>query len=98
MLRLRWPCPVPGALPVSEVGDAMIGRGFGLMHDRDGSVVELRPGAGQRAKEMVRAFVAMGCEFSEALVDDGEPALDLRHHPLRCLFLLCDAVSHSLER
>jgi alpha-mannosidase len=32
LLRLRWPCPVPGALPVSEVGDAVIGRGFGLMH------------------------------------------------------------------
>ena len=35
LLRLRWPCPVPGALPVSEVGDAVIGRGFGLMHDGD---------------------------------------------------------------
>ncbi|HUL98562.1 MAG TPA: glycoside hydrolase family 38 C-terminal domain-containing protein, partial [Mycobacterium sp.] len=34
LVRLRWPCPVPGALPVSEVGDAVIGRGFGLMHDR----------------------------------------------------------------
>lgn len=34
LLRLRWPCPVPGALPVSEVGDAVIGRGFGLLHDR----------------------------------------------------------------
>jgi alpha-mannosidase len=34
LLRVRWPCPVPGALPVSEVGDAVIGRGFGLMHDR----------------------------------------------------------------
>lgn len=34
LLRLRWPCPVPGAMPVSEVGDAVIGRGFGLMHDR----------------------------------------------------------------
>ncbi|MGX9789872.1 glycoside hydrolase family 38 N-terminal domain-containing protein [Mycobacterium sp. MMS18-G62] len=32
LLRVRWPCPVPGALPVSEVGDAVIGRGFGLMH------------------------------------------------------------------
>ncbi|WP_086821317.1 NEW3 domain-containing protein [Allokutzneria sp. NRRL B-24872] len=30
LLRLRWPCPVPGALPVSEVGDAVVGRGFGL--------------------------------------------------------------------
>ena len=30
LLRLRWPCPVPGAMPVSEVGDAVIGRGFGL--------------------------------------------------------------------
>jgi alpha-mannosidase len=37
LLRLRWPCPVPGAMPVSEVGDAVIGRGFGLTHDR-GSV------------------------------------------------------------
>jgi alpha-mannosidase len=35
LLRLRWPCPVPGAMPVSEVGDAVIGRGFGLMHDHD---------------------------------------------------------------
>ncbi|WP_101948241.1 NEW3 domain-containing protein [Mycobacterium sp. 3519A] len=34
LLRLRWPCPVPGALPVSEVGDAVIGRGFGLTHER----------------------------------------------------------------
>ncbi|MFI5509201.1 NEW3 domain-containing protein [Mycobacterium sp. NPDC051804] len=34
LLRLRWPCPVPGALPVSEVGDAVIGRGFGLLHDK----------------------------------------------------------------
>ena len=36
LLRLRWPCPVPGALPVSEVGDAVIGRGFGLMHESRG--------------------------------------------------------------
>ncbi len=34
LVRLRWPCPVLGALPVSEVGDAVIGRGFGLFHDR----------------------------------------------------------------
>jgi alpha-mannosidase len=34
LLRLRWPCPVPGALPVSEVGDAVIGRGFGLLHPK----------------------------------------------------------------
>ena len=33
LVRLRWACPVPGAMPVSEVGDAVIGRGFGLMHD-----------------------------------------------------------------
>lgn len=32
LLRLRWPCPVPGAMPVSEVGSAVIGRGFGLLH------------------------------------------------------------------
>jgi alpha-mannosidase len=31
LLRVRWPCPVPGALPVSEVGNAVIGRGFGLI-------------------------------------------------------------------
>ncbi len=37
LLRVRWPCPVPGALPVSEVGDAVIGRGFGLMHAGDAS-------------------------------------------------------------
>ena len=36
LVRLRWPCPVPGALPVSEVGDAVVGRGFGLMHDHAG--------------------------------------------------------------
>lgn len=36
LVRLRWPCPVPGALPLSEVGDAVVGRGFGLMDD-DGS-------------------------------------------------------------
>ncbi|MDR3661725.1 MAG: alpha-mannosidase, partial [Mycobacterium sp.] len=35
LLRLRWPCPVPGAMPVSEVGDAVIGRGFGLLHEHD---------------------------------------------------------------
>ncbi|OBG75095.1 alpha-mannosidase [Mycobacterium sp. E1214] len=32
LVRLRWPCPVPGATPVSEVGDAVIGRGFALLH------------------------------------------------------------------
>ena len=32
LLRLRWPCPVPGAMPVSEVGDAVVGRGFALLH------------------------------------------------------------------
>lgn len=33
LLRLRWPTPVAGALPVSEVGDAVVGRGFGLLHE-----------------------------------------------------------------
>jgi alpha-mannosidase len=33
LLRLRWPCPIPGAMPVSEVGDAVIGRGFALLHE-----------------------------------------------------------------
>ncbi|WP_396906167.1 NEW3 domain-containing protein [Mycolicibacterium phlei] len=38
LLRVRWPCPVPGALPVSEVGDAVIGRGFALFSDGPGAV------------------------------------------------------------
>jgi alpha-mannosidase len=38
LLRLRWPCPVPGAMPVSEVGDAVVGRGFALLHDDSGAV------------------------------------------------------------
>lgn len=38
LVRLRWPCPVPGAMPVSEVGDAVVGRGFALLHDGDRSV------------------------------------------------------------
>ncbi|KAA1249016.1 alpha-mannosidase [Mycobacterium simiae] len=38
LVRLRWPCPVPGAMPVSEVGDAVIGRGFALLHDGARSV------------------------------------------------------------
>jgi alpha-mannosidase len=38
LLRLRWPCPVPGAMPVSEVGDAVIGRGFALLHNGSASV------------------------------------------------------------
>lgn len=38
LLRVRWPCPVPGAMPVSEVGDAVVGRGFALLHDGERSV------------------------------------------------------------
>ncbi len=38
LLRLRWPCPVPGAMPVSEVADAVVGRGFALLHDPDTGV------------------------------------------------------------
>src|ERR1700761_1337225 len=38
LLRLRWPCPVPGAMPVSEVGDAVVGRGFALLHNDSESV------------------------------------------------------------
>jgi alpha-mannosidase len=30
MVRVRWPADVPGALPVSDVGNAVIGRGFGF--------------------------------------------------------------------
>ncbi|HEY1839890.1 MAG TPA: NEW3 domain-containing protein [Mycobacterium sp.] len=42
LLRLRWPCPVPGAMPVSEVGDAVIGRGFALLRDGSESVDSAR--------------------------------------------------------
>ncbi len=42
LLRLRWPCSVPGAMPVSEVGDAVIGRGFGLLHDGAAAVDSAR--------------------------------------------------------
>ncbi|MEB4208126.1 NEW3 domain-containing protein [Mycobacterium sp. 94-17] len=38
LVRLRWPCPVPGAMPVSEVGDAVVGRGFALLHEGSRSV------------------------------------------------------------
>jgi len=38
LLRLRWACPMPGAMPVSEVGDAVVGRGFALLHDGPRSV------------------------------------------------------------
>ncbi|WP_433207009.1 glycoside hydrolase family 38 C-terminal domain-containing protein [Dactylosporangium sp. CS-047395] len=31
LVRVRWPAAVPGALPVSEVGNAVVGRGFGLI-------------------------------------------------------------------
>lgn len=37
LVRLRWPCPVPGAMPVSEVGDAVVGRGFALLHPPGGA-------------------------------------------------------------
>lgn len=40
LLRLRWPCPVPGALPVAEVAGAVIGRGFGLLHEPSGRSVD----------------------------------------------------------
>lgn len=40
LLRLRWPCPVPGAMPVAEVADAVIGRGFALLHDPSGRSVD----------------------------------------------------------
>lgn len=40
LLRLRWPCPIPGAMPVAEVSDAVIGRGFGLLHEPSGRSVD----------------------------------------------------------
>ncbi|MDT5165686.1 MAG: hypothetical protein QOC88_2580, partial [Mycobacterium sp.] len=38
LVRLCWPCPVPGAMPVSEVGDAVVGRGFALLHNGSDAV------------------------------------------------------------
>lgn len=41
LVRLCWPCPVAGAMPVSEVGDAVIGRGFALLrHPESGESVD----------------------------------------------------------
>lgn len=40
LLRLRWPCPIPGAMPVAEVADAVIGRGFALLHEPSGRSVD----------------------------------------------------------
>ncbi len=63
LVRLRWPCPVPGALPVSEVGDAVVGRGFGLMHDHDhrrgprGRLRRTSLDPGQSGPRLVRAVV-----------------------------------------
>ncbi|MFI5910887.1 glycoside hydrolase family 38 C-terminal domain-containing protein [Dactylosporangium sp. NPDC051541] len=31
LVRVRWPAAIAGALPVSEVGNAVVGRGFGLI-------------------------------------------------------------------
>lgn len=31
LIRVRWPCDVQGGLPVHEVADAVIGRGFGFV-------------------------------------------------------------------
>ena len=61
LLRLRWPCPVPGAMPVSEVGDAVIGRGFALTaRARLSGVRRLRTtslDAGQPGLRLVRAVL-----------------------------------------
>ncbi|BBZ21767.1 NEW3 domain-containing protein [Mycolicibacter hiberniae] len=40
LLRLRWPCPIPGAMPVAEVADAVIGRGFAVLHEPSGRSVD----------------------------------------------------------
>ena len=61
LLRLRWPCPVPGAMPVSEVGDAVIGRGFALLHEPGSGGVrrhrETSLHTGQSGLRLVRAVV-----------------------------------------
>ena len=88
LVRLRWPCPVPGALPVSEVGDAVIGRGFGLMHERGAdSAVDAaqhpwtwttRPTAGSGCPRRRASASATGCARSVAEV----VAADERRRPL----------------
>ena len=60
LLRLRWPCPVPGAMPVSEVGDAVVGRGFALLHNRSRTIGRHRGpsvDAGQPRLRLVRAVL-----------------------------------------
>ena len=59
LVRLRWPCPVPGAMPVSEVGDAVVGRGFALLHDgaRLGGHRAAPVDAGQPGLQLVRVVL-----------------------------------------
>ena len=68
--------------------------GAGLRSER----VQLRPGAGQRFEEMVRALVAIGGELGEALVDQRQAAVDLGDHALRGAILLGDAARQAFER
>ena len=60
LLRLRWPCPVPGAMPVSEVGDAVIGRGFGLRIDT-GPPTARRHREASRILWTIRHSAGSGC-------------------------------------
>ena len=61
LVRLRWPTPVPGAMPVSEVGDAVVGRGFASDPPTgfDASVDTARPPVdpGKSRLRLVRAVV-----------------------------------------
>jgi alpha-mannosidase len=72
LLRVRWPCPVPGALPVSEVGDAVIGRGFGLMHERPKTTT-----SEDRSEERART----GARRSRGNERGAEVAVDAAQHP-----------------
>ena len=54
--------------------------------------VELRPSAGERFEEMVRAHVAICRQLGETLVDQRQAAIDLGDHALRGAILFGDAV------
>ena len=84
----------------SECHDRLLERrrAFGERPDRAvlrsslrGQGIEFGAGAGQRFEEMGGAFVAMGGELGEALIDQRQPTLDLGEHTPRCAVLLGDA-------
>lgn len=88
LLRLRWPCPIPGAMPVAEVADAVIGRGFGMLHEPSGRSVDtaryewtLDTSAnrwfGLSATARIRVGEAAQAISVAEVITDGSPAREL---------------------